>query len=61
MMFFFFFCFRTGFRPTNDGRLVRLVCKGMRTSQVLFPLGIESGIFRVRPWKKLLATGAQTT
>jgi hypothetical protein len=33
----------------------------MRTGQALFPLGIEPGIPRVRPWKELLATGAQAT
>jgi len=33
----------------------------MRTGQVLFPLGIERGIPRVRPWKELLATGAKAT
>jgi hypothetical protein len=27
----------------------------------LFPLGIEPGIPRVRPWKELLATRAQAT
>ena len=32
-----------------------------RTGQALFPLEFEPGIPRVRPWKKLLATGAQTT
>jgi len=32
--------------------------RGMRTGQVLFPLGIEPGIPRVRPWKELLATEA---
>jgi hypothetical protein len=35
--------------------------RGMRTGQALFPLGIEPGIPRVRPWKELLATGAQAT
>jgi len=33
----------------------------MRTDQVLFPLEIEPGIPQIRPWKELLATGAQTT
>jgi len=33
----------------------------MRIGQALFPLEIEPGIPRVRPWKELLATGAQTT
>jgi hypothetical protein len=28
----------------------------MRTGQALFPLGIELGIPRERPWKELLAT-----
>jgi hypothetical protein len=55
-----FFCFCTGFRPTKSGRLIRLVCKGMRTDQALFPLGIKPGIPRVRPWNELLATGTQT-
>jgi hypothetical protein len=27
----------------------------------LFPLGIESGIPQARPWKELIATGAQAT
>jgi len=58
---FFFCCFRTGFRPTKGGRLIRLMHRGMRTGQALFSLGIESGILRVRLWKELLATGAQTT
>jgi len=35
--------------------------RGMHTSQALFPLRFEPGILRVRPWKELLATGAQTT
>jgi hypothetical protein len=58
---FFFFWFHTGFRPTNGWRLIRLVRRGMRTGQVLFPLEIEPGIPWVRPWKELLATGAQST
>jgi hypothetical protein len=33
----------------------------MHTGQALFPLGIEPGIPQVRPWKELLATGAQAT
>jgi hypothetical protein len=33
----------------------------MRTGQALFLLGIEPGIPRIRPWKELLATGAQAT
>jgi len=57
----FFFGFRTGFRPTNGRRLIRLMRRGMRTGQALFPLGIEPDIPRVRPWKELLATRAQTT
>ena len=57
----FFFGFRTGFRPTNGGRLIRLVRRGMRTGQTLFLQGIEPGISRVRPWKELLVTGAQAT
>jgi len=56
--FIIFFGFRTGFRPTKGGRLIWLMSRGMRTGQALFPLGIESGIPRVRPWKELLATGA---
>jgi len=46
---FIFFGFRTGFRPTNGGRLIWLVRRGMRTGQALFPLGIEPGISRIRP------------
>jgi len=42
-------------------RLIRLMCRGTRTGQALFLLGIELGIPRVRPWNELLATGAQTT
>jgi len=60
-MLVFFFGFRTGFRPTNGGRLIQLMRRGMRTGQALFPLGFEPGIPRVRPWKELLATGAQAT
>ena len=56
----FFFCFRTGFRPTKGERLIRLVRRGMRIGQALFP-GIEPDIPQVRPWKELIATGAQTT
>jgi len=33
----------------------------MCTDQMLFPLGIEPGIPRVRHWNELIATGAQTT
>ena len=58
---FFFFGFLIGFRPTNGGRLIQLMRRGMRIGQTLFPLGIEPGIPRVRPWKELLATGAQAT
>jgi len=61
MILIFFFGFRIGFRPIKGGRLIRLVRRGMRTGQVLFPLGIEPGIPRIRPWKELLAIGAQTT
>jgi len=43
------------------GRLIRLMRRGTRTDQALFLLGIEPGIPRVRPWKELHATGAQTT
>lgn len=59
--FFIFFCFRTGFRPTKGGRLIRLMRRGMCTGQALFPLEIEPGIPQVRPWNELLATGAQAT
>jgi len=45
----FFFFFRTGFRPTNGEQLIRLMCRGMRSGQALFPLEIEPGIPRVRP------------
>jgi len=54
------------FAPVSDppmvgigGRPIRLVRRGMRTGQTLFPLGIELGISRVRIWKELLATRAQ--
>jgi hypothetical protein len=57
----FFFFFRTGFRPTKGGRLICLVRRGMRIGKTLFPLGIELGIPRIRPWKEFLATGAQAT
>jgi hypothetical protein len=60
-MILFFFGFRTGFRPTKDGRLICLVCRGMRTGQALFPLGMEPGIPQIRPSKELLATEAQAT
>jgi len=33
----------------------------MCTDQALFPIGIESDISRVRPWKGLYAIGAQAT
>jgi len=56
-----FLFFRTGFQPTKGWRLIRLMRKGMRTGQALFPLGIEPVIPRVRLWKELLATGAQAT
>jgi hypothetical protein len=49
------------FRPTKDDRLIRLVRRDMCTSQALFPLGIEPGIPRARPWNELLATGVQAT
>jgi len=58
---YLFFGFRTSFRPTNDGQLIQLMHRGMRTGQALFLLGIEPGIPRIRPWKELLATGAQAT
>ena len=35
---FIFFCFRTGFQPIKGGQLIRLVRRGMRTGQALFPL-----------------------
>jgi hypothetical protein len=57
----FFFCFRTGFRPTKGGRLIRLVRRDMRTGQTLCPMGIESSIPRICPWNELLATEVQTT
>jgi len=41
---FFFFGFQIGFRPTKGGRLIRLVRRGMRTGQALFPLEIEPDI-----------------
>jgi len=52
----YFFGFHTGFEPTNGGRLIRLMCRGMRIGQALFSLKIEPGILRVRPWKELLQT-----
>jgi len=58
-MHFFYFC--TGFRPTKGGRLIQLVRRGMHTGQALFPLRIEPDIPEVRPWKKLLTTGARVT
>jgi hypothetical protein len=33
----FFFCFSTDFRPIKGERLIRFVCRDMRTGQVLFP------------------------
>jgi len=54
----FFFGFRIGFRLTNGGRLIQLMRRGMRTDQTLFPLRIEPGIFRVRPWNEFLAIEA---
>lgn len=59
--FFFFFFFCTDFWSIKGGRFIRLVCRDMRTGQTLFLLGIEFGIPRIHPWKKLIATGAQTT
>ena len=35
--------------------------RDMSTDQVLFSLGIEPGIPRVRPWKEFIGTRAQTT
>jgi hypothetical protein len=58
---FYFFAFRTGFRPTKGGRLIRLVRRGMRTGQVLFSLRIVAGIPLVHPWKEFIATRAQPT
>jgi hypothetical protein len=46
---------------TKGGLLNRLMRRGMGTGQALFNLGIEPGIPWVRPWKEILATGAQTT
>jgi hypothetical protein len=43
--FYFIFGFCTSFRPTKGGRLIRLVRKGMRTGQALFPLEIEPGFW----------------
>jgi hypothetical protein len=37
------------------------VRRGMRTGQTLFLLRMEPHIPRIRPWKKLLTTKAQTT
>jgi hypothetical protein len=60
-IYFLFFLLSHRFQPTKGERLIRLARRGMRTGQALFPLRIESGIPRVRTWKKLLVTGAQTT
>ena len=60
-MIIFFFGFRTGFRPIKGERLIRLMPKGMRTGQTLFPLEIEPDIPRIRPWKEFIVTEAQTT
>jgi hypothetical protein len=57
----FFFCFRTDFRPTKGGRLIRFVRRAMCIGQALFPLGIELGIYQVRPWNELIANEAQAT
>ena len=58
---FLFFCFRIGFRSTKGIWLIRLMRRGMRAGQALFPLGIEPGILQVCPWKELLTTRVQTT
>jgi len=39
-----FFSFRTGFRPINGERLIRLVRRDMRIDQALFFLEVEHGI-----------------
>jgi len=54
MLYLFIFVFRIGFRPINDERLIRLMRRGMRTGQALFPLRIEPGISQIRPWKELM-------
>jgi hypothetical protein len=51
MVWYFFLL---SFRSTKCGRLICLV-------RVEVYAGIELGILRVRSWKKLLATGTQTT
>jgi len=56
-----FICFHTSFRPTNGGRLIWLMRRGMCTDQSLFSLGIKPDISRIRPCKELLVTGAQST
>lgn len=57
----FFFFFRTGFQPIKDRRVIRLVRRGIHIGQVLFPMGIESDILQIRPWKELLIIKVQTT
>jgi len=61
VILFIFFGFRISFRSTKRERLIRLMRRGMRTGQALFSLEIERDIPQIRPWKDLLATGAQTT
>ena len=61
LYFFLLFGFCIGFRPTNGGRLIRLLRRGMCTGQTLFPLEIKPDIPQIRPWKELFATRAQAT
>jgi hypothetical protein len=54
-MSFYFILLSHRFRSIKGGRLIRLVRRGMRTDQALFPLKIEPGISRARPWKDFIA------
>jgi len=44
----FYFGFRTGFQPINDGRLIQLMRRGMHTGQELFLMGFDPSIPRIR-------------
>jgi hypothetical protein len=43
---------------SKGGRLIRLVHRGICTDQVFFLLGIEPGVFRIRPWNEFLLFGS---
>lgn len=53
----FFFLLSHRFSTQQRWRLIRFVRRGMRTGQALFPLKIELGIPRIRPWNEFLAPG----